>query len=51
MEASRRVSPPEPDEREAAVPGDADEVVFPMRGPAPSRPAPTLGANQSPILD
>jgi serine/threonine protein kinase len=42
---------PETDEPEAAVPGDADEVVFPVRAPAPSRPATILGANQSPILD
>jgi serine/threonine-protein kinase len=49
---ARRASPPS----EAAVlpdvvPGDADEVLFPVRAPAPSRPAPILGANQSPILD
>jgi eukaryotic-like serine/threonine-protein kinase len=50
-EALRRVSPPEADEPAAALPGDADEVVFPVRAPAPSRPAPILGANQSPILD
>jgi len=50
-DAARRAALPETDEPEAAVPGDADEVVFPVRAPAPSRPAPILGANQSPILD
>jgi eukaryotic-like serine/threonine-protein kinase len=28
-----------------------DEIVFPVRLPAPARPATMLGANQSPILD
>jgi serine/threonine-protein kinase len=55
-DARRRASAPESEqpetvEPEAVVPGDADEVVFPVRAPAPSRPATILGANQSPILD
>ncbi|HTV18527.1 MAG TPA: hypothetical protein VMG12_07645, partial [Polyangiaceae bacterium] len=56
-EAPRRAPPPPPAPEaeatlpEAPVPSDADEVVFPVRTPAPSRPAPVLGANQSPILD
>jgi eukaryotic-like serine/threonine-protein kinase len=36
---------------EAAAPADDDEIIFPVRTPAPTRPSPTLGANQSPILD
>jgi hypothetical protein len=49
-----RQPPPEGDVPEvAAAPldDDDDEVIFPVRAPSPSRPAPVLGANQSPILD
>lgn len=49
--ASSESEQPDTGEPEAVVPGDADEVVFPVRAPAPSRPATILGANQSPILD
>jgi serine/threonine protein kinase len=36
---------------EVPTPGEDDEIIFPVRVPAPGRTAPTLGANQSPILD
>jgi serine/threonine protein kinase len=36
---------------EASAPADEDEIVFPVRAPASTRPSPALGANQSPILD
>jgi serine/threonine protein kinase len=56
--AAPRRAPPDADEAPhqpppevAAEPFDDDEVIFPVRAPSPSRPAPVLGANQSPILD
>jgi hypothetical protein len=51
-EEARRQPPPEGDAPDVAEPfDDDDEVIFPVRAPSPSRPAPVLGANQSPILD
>jgi serine/threonine protein kinase len=48
---SRPAPSPPPASVEAPERPDDDEVVFPVRAPAQSRPAPVLGANQSPILD
>jgi eukaryotic-like serine/threonine-protein kinase len=49
--AAARAASPSPPPVEPAAPTEDDEIIFPVRAPTSSRPSPTLGANQSPILD